>query len=186
MKTYELHVKNMVCERCIVYVVQLLHQLNTFPKKVELGHVVFVGNCDTVLPILEQKLNEVGLEVIKDTTEVTVEKIKIEVIRYLDEVEDGNRVGKLSAFIADRLAKNYFSLSKLFSKNQSKTIETFAIEQKINRVKQLLRENELSVSEVAYKLGYSTVQHLSNQFRKITGLSISEFKSGGALLAVKN
>lgn len=177
MKTYELHIKNMVCKRCIVHVVQLLHQLNTFPKKVELGHVIFSGDCDTVLPILEQKLNEVGLEVINNTTEVTVEKIKIEIIRYLDEVEDGNLVGKLSEFIADHLAKNYFSLSKLFSENQNKTIEAFAIEQKVNRIKQLLREDELTVSEMAYRLGYSNVQHLSNQFRKITGMSVSEFKN---------
>lgn len=125
-----------------------------------------------------------GLSIISDTSEVTVERIKIEIIRYLDEIEKGNQVGKLSDFIADHLAKNYFSLSKLFSKNQSKTIEAFAIEQKVNRIKQLLREDELTVSEMAYKLGYSTVQHLSNQFRRITGFSVSEFKND-ALLEIK-
>ncbi|QLH32183.1 MAG: helix-turn-helix domain-containing protein [Cyclobacteriaceae bacterium] len=74
-------------------------------------------------------------------------------------------MSRLSAYLSDHLARNYFSLTKLFSRNQNKTIEAFAIERKVDRVKQLLREGELTLSEISYRLGYSNVQHLSKQFR---------------------
>ena len=183
MKTYELHIKNMVCERCVIYVMQVLKQLNTPPQKVELGRIIFSGPCDTILPTLEKKLREVGLQVVYDKTEVTVEEIKIHIIKYLNEVEAGNNVSRLSAYLSDHLARNYFSLTKLFSRNQNKTIEAFAIERKVDRVKQLLREGELTLSEISYRLGYSNVQHLSKQFRTITGSSVSEFKNGYTRIA---
>ena len=83
MKTYELHIKNMVCERCVIYVMQVLQQLNTPPQKVELGRVIFSSPCDTILPTLEKKLREVGLQVVYDKTEVTVEEIKIHIIKLV-------------------------------------------------------------------------------------------------------
>lgn len=175
--TLELHIKNMVCERCIIYVQQVLHQLNASPHKVELGHVIFSSPCDAILPELEQKLNEGGLYLVHDKTEVTVEEIKVQVVKYLDEVEAGNNVSKLSAYLANSLAKNYYGLTKLFSRNENRTIESYTIEQKIERVKQLLREGELSLSEISYRLGYSNVQHVSSQFKKMTGYSVSAFKA---------
>lgn len=167
----------MVCERCIVFIKQVLEQLNANPLKVELGHVIFSSPCDAILPVLEQKLNEVGLYIVQDKTEVTVEEIKLQVGKYLDELEAGNNVSKLSPYLADRLAKNYFGLTKLFSKTENRTIESYAIEQKIERVKQLLREGELTLSEISYRLGYSNVQHASSQFRKVVGCSVSEYKA---------
>lgn len=175
--TFELHIKNMVCERCIIYVEQVLHQLNAFPHKVELGYVIFSSPCDDILPILEKKLNEVGLYIMHEKAEVTVEEIKVQVVKYLDEVEAGNTVGKLSAYLADQLAKNYFGLTKLFSKTENRTIESYLIEQKIERVKQLIREGELTLSEISYRLGYSNVQHVSSQFRKAVGYSVREYKA---------
>ena len=175
--TLELHIKNMVCERCIIYVQQVLHQLNASPHKVELGHVIFSSPCDAILPELEQKLNEGGLYLVHDKTEVTVEEIKVQVVKYLDEVEAGNNVSKLSAYLANSLAKKYYGLTKLFSRNENRTIESYTIEQKIERVKQLLREGELSLSEISYRLGYSNVQHVSSQFKKMTGYSVSAFKA---------
>ncbi len=175
--TFELHIKNMVCERCIIYVQQVLHQLNAPPYKVELGRVIFSSSCDDILPILEKQLNEVGLYIVHEKAEVTVEEIKVHVVKYLDEVEAGNKVGKLSAYLADQLAKNYFGLTKLFSKTENRTIESYLIEQKIERVKQLLREGELTLSEISYRLGYSNVQHVSSQFRKTVGYSVREYKA---------
>lgn len=177
MKTFELHIKNMVCERCIIFVQQVLKQLNASPSRVELGHVVFSAPCESVLPILEKKLKEAGLYIARDKTESTMEEIKVQIVKYLDELEAGNKLSNLSAFLADRLARNYYSLTKLFSKNENKTIESYAIEKKIERVKRLLREGELTLSEISYRLGYSNVQHLSNQFRKVAGYSVSEFKA---------
>ena len=92
-------------------------------------------------------------------------------------------MSKLSAFLADQLARNYFSLTKLFRKSENKTIELYTIEGKIERVKQLLREGELTLSEISYRLGYSNVQHLSNQFKKIVGSSVSQFKENLSLSA---
>lgn len=178
MKTkFELHIKNMVCERCIVYVRQVLTQLDAVPLKVDLGHIIFSSSCSSILPLLEQKLNEVGLYIVHDAADVTVEEIKLQVGKYLEELEEGNKVGRLSAFLADRLAKNYYGLTKLFSKTENRTIESFAIEQKIERVKQLIREGELTLSEISYRLGYSNVQHVSSQFRKNVGVSVSEYKA---------
>jgi AraC-like DNA-binding protein len=182
MKTFELHIKNMVCERCIVYLQQVLRQLNAPPHRVELGYVVFSAPCESILPMFEEKLNEVGLQIVRDKTEATVEEIKVHIVKYLDEVEAGNKVTKLSAFLADQLAQNYFSLTKLFSKSEKTTIESYVIGRKIERVKRMLREGELTLSEIAYRLGYSTVQHLSNQFKKVAGLSVSEFKATRAAL----
>ncbi|HRJ29803.1 MAG TPA: AraC family transcriptional regulator [Cyclobacteriaceae bacterium] len=183
MKTYELHIKNMVCERCIVYVQQVLQQLNVSPNRVELGYVIFSAPYESVLPLLEKKLNEVGLQIVHDKTEATIEEIKVEIIKYLNEVENGKKLSKLSEYLADQLARNYFSLTKLFSKNENTTIESYVINQKVERVKRLLREGELTVSEIAYRLGYSNVQHLSNQFKKVTGLSVSEFKASLGVLS---
>ena len=176
MKTFELHIRNMVCERCVIFVQQVLQQLNAPPTRVELGHVIFSAPCESVLPTLEKKLNEAGLYIVHDKTETTVEEIKLQILKYLDELEAGNNVSKLSAFLADQLARNYYSLTKLFSKNENKTIESYAIGKKIERVKRMLREGELTLSEISYRLGYSNVQHLSNQFRKVAGCSVSEFK----------
>lgn len=178
--TYELHIKNMVCERCIIYVQQVLHQLNAPSHKVELGHVIFSSPCDCILPILEKKLNEGGLYIVHEKAEVTVEEIKVQVVRYLDEVEAGNAVGKLSAYLADQLAKNYFGLTKLFSKTENRTIESYLIEHKIERVKQLIREGELTLSEISYRLGYSNVQHVSSQFKKRVGYSVREYKASSS------
>lgn len=176
MKTFEIHIKNMVCERCIIFVQQVLHQLNAPPSKVQLGHIIFSSPCESVMPILEEKLNEAGLYIVRNRSEAVVEELKIQIVNYLDELEAGNKLSNLSAFLADRLARNYYSLTKLFSKNENKTIESYVIEKKIERVKRLLREGELTLSEISYRLGYSNVQHLSNQFRKVVGLSVSEFK----------
>jgi len=183
MKTFELHIKNMVCERCIIFVQQVLQQLNASACKVDLGHVIFSAPCESVLPILEKKLNDAGLYIVHDKTESTTEKIKVQIIKYLDELEAGNKLSNLSAFLADQLARNYYSLTKLFSKNEHKTIESYTIEKKIERVKRMLLEGELTLSEISHRLGYSTVQHLSNQFRRVTGLSVSEFKATSCRMA---
>ncbi|HNP94023.1 MAG TPA: AraC family transcriptional regulator [Cyclobacteriaceae bacterium] len=177
MKTYELHIKNMVCERCIIFVEQIMDELNIFPYKVRLGCVIFSTTSKSALPILEKKLQEGGLHVINNRDEITAEEIKLSVKNYLDELEDGKKPGKLSAFISDRLAKNYFGLSKLFSKTQGVTIESYFVTQKVDRVKRLLREGELNLSEIAYRLDYSNVQHASSQFRKVSGQSVSSYKA---------
>lgn len=177
MKTFEIHIKNMVCDRCIIYVTQALVELNLLPIHVTLGFAKFTATNEDALSDLTKKLNSAGLYIISDKTELTIEKIKIAIIKYLNEVISGKRLTKLSQYVADQLAKNYFSLSKLFSTHENITIEAYTIRQKVEMVKQMLRENELTLSEIAYKLKYTNVQHLSNQFKHITGRSVSDFRN---------
>lgn len=167
----------MVCVRCIIFVQQVLQQLGAFPSKVELGHVIFSAPDELVLLAFEKKLNEADLYIVRDKTETTVEDIKVQIAEYLDGLEAGKKEGKLSKFLADQLARNYYGLTKLFSKHENKTIESYTIEKKIERTKRLLREGELTLSEISHRLGYSSIQHLSNQFKRTTGLSVSEFKA---------
>lgn len=176
MKTYELHIKNMVCDRCIHYVQQILHELDIFPYQIELGKVLFSASGDVHLACIENELKKVGLFIIVDKDEKITESIKINIIKYLDKVESGCNEIKLSSYLADQMAKNYYGLSKLFSKTEDQTIESYFINRKIDRVKQLLRENELTLSEIAYQLDYSNVQHLSKQFKKVAGYSVSQYK----------
>lgn len=178
MKTFKLHIKNMVCARCIIFVQQVLRQLNVQPEKVELGYVVFLAIDESILETFEKKLNEGGLLIARDKTEVTLEQIKVQIINYLDRQESGGNPRRLSSFLADSLAMNYFSLTKLFSKHEKVTIESYTIKQKIERAKRMLVEDELSLNQISYRLGYCSVQYLSSQFRKITGLSVYEFKTG--------
>jgi len=104
-----------------------------------------------------------------------VEQIKTTVIEMIHYAENLPEV-KNSIFISEKLGVSYAYLSKLFTKNEELTIEKFIILQKIERVKELLSYEELSLSEISYNLGYSSVQHLSNQFRSVTGMSVTEFK----------
>lgn len=176
MNTFRLHIKNMLCDRCIYVVEQILNQFNTLKVKVELGQVSFVSDDEGILPRLEKKLNEFNLQLIHTKEEKLVEAIKLEVKRYLDEIEQHDRSGNFSVFISKRLSKNYHNLSKLFSHIEKVTIETYLIRQKIERVKQLIREDEFSLNAIADRLHYTTVQHLSSQFRKVTGFSVREYK----------
>lgn len=186
MKTFEIQVKNMVCNRCIMFVKQTLLELNLKPISVILGHATFSASNESVLPALTQKLNDAGLQVVTDKTEFTIEQIKIAITKYLNETVLGKHMGNLSEYVSGELAKNYCGLSKLFSKNENVTIEAYAIRRKIEIVKQMLREGELTLSEIAYKLRYTNVQHLSSQFRAVTGQSVAEFRNQFHLLSGSN
>lgn len=186
MKTLEIHIKNMVCARCIMFVRQTLLELNLSPVNVILGHATFTASNERVLPVLTQRLNDAGLQVVTDKTELTIEQIKIAIAKYLNEITMGKRMGNLSEYVSGALAKNYCGLSKLFSKNENVTIEGYTIRKKIEMVKQMLREGELTLSEIAYKLRYTNVQHLSSQFRVVTGQSVADFRNQYHLLSGSN
>ena len=176
MKAYQLHIRNMVCDRCIYVVRQILKHLNVVKAEVELGKVLFLTTRENILPVLEKRLNEIGLPVIKNKEEILIESIRLEVEKYLDALEHKERIKKFSEFSQKRLGKNYYNLSKFFKDNEKITLETYVIRQKAERVKRLIRENELSLKEIAERLHYASLQHLSAQFRRITGLTITQFK----------
>ena len=168
----------MVCNRCIKVVKEELEKLGAAINNISLGEV------ETVLPIDKLHLKKIktileknGFELIEDKKARVIEKIKSFVIKSIYEKDNSNG-GKIkfSSILEKDLGLDYHYLSSLFSSQESITIEQFIILQKIERAKELLKYRELTLSEIADHLGYSSVQHLSNQFRKVTGFTASQFK----------
>lgn len=177
MKPITIHIKNMVCNRCIKVVAEELSKLGISPVSIELGKVELnnpLNEADIVK--LKEVLSENGFELIDDKKSLTIEKIKILVIELIHYQKEKAQHINLSDFIAEEIGYDYAYLSNLFSSVTGTTIEKYLINQKIEKVKELLVYDELSLNEIAFQLGYSSVQHLSSQFKKITGLTPSHFK----------
>lgn len=171
-----LHIKNMVCNRCIMVVKNQLEQLGLQPVSVELGIAILPGNItDEVYHAVKVSLEPFGFELIDDKKSQIIEQIKdaiIELVHY----NDNDLKVNLSDYLTTKLNRDYSSLSKLFSEVTNTTIEKYLIAQKIERAKELLVYGELSLNEIADKLNYSSAAYLSAQFKSITGLTPSHFK----------
>lgn len=172
-----LHIKNMVCDRCIRVVKEDLGKLGLQLKSVSLGKVELEEIPDEKM-ILEIKrtLEKEGFELISDKKTKLVSAIKTEVIRLTRDENNGLQT-TFSSHISKKLGHDYSYLSSLFSEIEGITIEKFIISQKIEFAKELLIYDELSLNEISYKLGYSSVQYLSGQFKKITGMTPTKFKN---------
>jgi AraC family transcriptional regulator len=172
----KLIIRNMVCPRCLESVRNILTEKGIAYKKVELGEV------ETEELLSEEKKNQLSEELqdkgfvlsLDRETEVT-EKVRVTLLEYLKHLEESNKPKKLSVFISDKLHYNYAYLSKLFSDTSGQTIESHLIKLKIERVKELLGYRSYTLSEIAWKLKYSSVQYLSNQFKKVTGITVTEY-----------
>lgn len=166
----------MVCGRCISAVENIFGNMNIKIKNINLGEIETESEVsDKDLQSLEKYLTETGFERIKDSAHQLIEKIKNLIIVKIGELDiDENFL--LSEFLTSKLHKDYSSLSKNFSQNENITLEQFFILQKIEKVKELLLYNEFTLTEIAGKLGYKSVQHLSSQFRNSTGFTPTEFK----------
>jgi AraC family transcriptional regulator len=176
--TTTLYIKNMVCDRCIRVVKEELTKLKLDVRGVTLGEVVLTGRSNK-LPMekIRSVLVDNGFELIEDRKAKIIEQIKLAILDLVrGSAEEEKRV-KYSEYLSKKLGLEYHYLSSLFSSVESVTIEQYIILQRIERVKELLKYGELTLTEIAYRLGYSSVQHLSNQFRQITGLTPSRFKS---------
>ena len=174
-----LHIKNMVCDRCRMAVEQLLQRHEVAFDRVELGKAVLPHPLtDDQLTHLRHDLAQVGFELIDDHRSVLVEAIRQAVMDYVADRALMEK-WKLSAYLSDRLAKSYTLLSSAFSAARGMTIERFFILQKVERAKELLIYDELTMSEIAFRLNYSSPAHLSGQFKQITGMSPSDFKRLG-------
>lgn len=167
----------MVCDRCKLVVRQELEKLHLNPEKVALGEVAVSGEIQTeILDQLDKNLLSLGFERIDDRKARLIENIKKVVIELIHYGDPGNRKFNWSDILSDRLHYDYNYLSNLFSSVEGITLEQYIIRQKIEKVKELLLYDELTLSEIAHKLGYSSVAHLSGQFKKITGLTPSDMK----------
>ncbi len=176
-QTTTLTIKNMVCNRCIKVVKEELEKLNLDVRSIILGEAV-VGGDEKDLPMSEIKnvLTENGFELIEDKKAKIIEQIKITIIDFIYSDVEFEKDKNISKILEKKIGYDYNYLSTLFSSIENITIEHYFILQKIERAKELLKYGELTLSEIAYQLGYSSVQHLSNQFKKVTGLTASQFK----------
>ncbi|MFD1601783.1 helix-turn-helix domain-containing protein [Flavobacterium artemisiae] len=172
----KLYIKNMVCSRCIMVVKSELEQLGLHPTSVELGEVEIKEEIDeNQKEILLKNLQTIGFDLLDDKKTKTIEKIKNLIVDLVHHKNNDLKIN-LSDYLAENLNQDYNSLSNLFSELENTTIEKYFISQKIEKVKELLIYNELSLSEIADILNYSNVAHLSNQFKKITGFTPTSFK----------
>lgn len=169
----------MVCNRCRMVVKNELEKLGMHPLNVQLGEVELAEKPSAhQMDELKHNLAQVGFELIDTKKGRIIEKIKNVVIDLIHHSEDQTKL-KYSEYLSEKLNHDYSYLSKLFSEVEGKTIEQYIIAQKIEKVKELLVYDELTLSEIAWKLGYSSVAHLSAQFKKVTGLTPSFYKDKG-------
>ncbi|WP_336960556.1 AraC family transcriptional regulator [Chryseobacterium contaminans] len=172
----KIFIKNMVCNRCIAAVETIFNNADIKTHSVILGEVETESEIPpSIMQAIEEKLLATGFERIMDSSHQLIEKIKNLVIAKISEL-DIDEDFLLSEFLSAKLHKDYSSLSKTFSQNENITLEQFFILQKIEKVKELLLYNEFNLTEIAGKLGYKSVQHLSTQFRNVTGFTPTEFK----------
>lgn len=171
----EIFIKNMVCPRCIMAVENILEKQGLAYEKVELGKVTLSKSLFVdEMAKLEHLIELLGFEILKDKDVQKIERIKNLLNKLVqNEVPSGLN---LIQFIIDKIPEDYSRLTTLFSSMEGVTIEKYFIHLKIEKAKELLFYQELTLSEMAWKLGYSSVQHLSTQFKKVTGMTPSDYK----------
>ncbi|MFA9215024.1 MAG: helix-turn-helix domain-containing protein [Candidatus Methylacidiphilales bacterium] len=174
-----LQIRNMVSSRCISLVQNVLENTpNIQIEKVYLGAAQInktSGNVDFI--DLQKRLQAHGFDLIYDKEMALLEAIKVAVLEMIYYGNNLNTIIRNSDYLSDKLGQPYSYLSKLFSEKTNTTLEKYIILVKIERVKELLSYNEMTLSEISYQMGYSSVQYLSNQFKLITTYSVSEYKA---------
>jgi AraC-like DNA-binding protein len=173
----KLYIKNMVCNRCILVVKSELEQLGFDLLEVQLGEVHFSKPLNKAeKQLISSHLVNFGFELLDDKNSQLIEKIKAVLIDLIQN-KNNNITSKLSDYLVDNLHKDYSKLSNLFSEIEGISIEKYFINLRIEKVKEFIFYDELSLSEIANILNFSSVAHLSNQFKKVTGFSPSHFKN---------
>ncbi len=174
--TQQIRIKHMVCGYCIEAVEKIFDDLQLKIDSIKLGEVII---ADTVSEkkqkAIEKKLTEKGFSILKTPDEKLIDSIKAEINQMLRKPGDSINVKK-SIFLSQQTGIPYYKLSKVFSRIEKVSIERFFIIQKVEIAKQLIEEGKLNIKEISAQLGYSSLQHLSNQFKKITGVSPIEFR----------
>jgi len=171
----------MVCDRCKMVVKTQFENLGLHPVSIDLGVIELLEDelSDDQTAAARQLLEQVGFELLEDRKSQLLEAIKTTVIDYVRKTDDDVKL-KLSEHIARQLRYDYHYLSGLFSEEEQITIEQYAIQQRIERVKELLAYDEMTLSEIAYELGYSSVAALSGQFKKVTNFTPTAWKAGNS------
>ena len=178
-----LFVKNMVCNRCVMAVEGILNKEAIPYNKVIFGEIHVKDELNnSQLDALKNGLEKIGFELIDNRMSAVIEKVKQLVIkRARNEVSPEEKKVNLSVYLSERLHYEYTHLSTLFSSVEGRTIENYFIEQRIEKAKELLKYDQLSLNEIAFELDYSSAAHLSGQFKKVTGLTPSAFKNAATV-----
>ncbi|MFT3702018.1 MAG: helix-turn-helix domain-containing protein [Agriterribacter sp.] len=173
----KLFIKNMVCSRCKMAVKAELERAGLHPVNIELGEIEISDEPDPDdLHRLNKALKKMGFELIDNRKSRLIEQIKNAIVSLIHHSED-NIEDNFSTYLSQKLHYEYNYLSNLFTEVEGTTIEKYFIAQKLEKVKELLMYDELTLSEIALRLGYSSVAYLSNQFKKHTGLTPTFYKS---------
>ncbi len=176
LTSLKIYIKNMVCIRCQMVVKAELEKLGLHHVNVKIGEANIIEDLQPEqLDQFDIALRKSGLELMDNKKSILVEQIKNAIIELVHYTEDQIKVN-LSDYLGEKLNHDYTYLANLFSEVKGITIEKFYLAHKIEKVKELIVYNELNLTEIAYMLHYSSVAHLSNQFKKITGLTPSHFK----------
>ncbi len=173
----KIYVKNMACESCKAFVIDTLEELDISTVKVELGEIETKEDIsDDKKKELNNKIKKVGLELLEKKQGALIEKIRMAMVNYVYKSDDKPNI-KFSVLLSEELNYNYTYLANFFSEVEATTIEQYILALKIERIKELIIFGDDSISEIAHKLNYSSVAHLSTQFKKVTGLTPSHFKA---------
>jgi AraC-like DNA-binding protein len=172
-----IYIKNMVCPRCITAVENTLKKLDIPFDEVSLGQAVIYKSINDIdISKLDKELKIIGFELIHDKSQVIVETVKTLIVDYIHHNDGEELKINFSDFLSEKIGKNYSTISHLFSDSEKVTIEKYIILQKIEKVKELIGYEELNFSQIAYKANYSSVAHLSKQFKQVSGLTLTNYK----------
>ena len=186
MSAETLHIKNMVCRRCVMTVEDICRDLGISDADVSLGEVTFSSKPDSkTLNEFFDRLRAVGFEPLESHELVVLEKIKAAIRFFARHYSDDEGAGdKLSTYLSNAVNMDFRYASRLFSSLEGRTIQSYLMSQRIEYVKELLFDKELTLAEIADKVGFSSVAHLSRMFKKSQGVTISEFRDTGARLGL--
>lgn len=173
----KIHIKNMLCNCCLRIVREDFERNNIKVNKLRLAYAeISFNELEMNLQKVDEILNKLGMGVIINREQRIVEETKQAIIDLIHHMNNVDSIVRKSEYLVEKLGRNYQQLSKLFSKYEDITLEKFTIKNKILRIKELIIGDEYSLSEIAFMMDYSSVQYLSNQFKKETGMTVSEFK----------
>ena len=179
MKTTTIHIKNMVSRCCIVLIKEKLEKAGILVDEISLGKATIRFDETRVSrEDIRKVLLELGTDLIEDREQQLVEKIKLAVIELIHYMNNVDSIVRKSDYLVEKLGLSYSYLSRIFSSHEHITLERYIILNKIERIKELIDQEEFTLSEIAFMMDYSSVQYLSSQFRNITGMTVSEYKAG--------
>jgi len=180
--TETLFIKNMVSNCCLILLKERLVEIGLKVNNISLGSVSVCYDKNKIsLKNIRTVIQSIGLDVLESREQQLVELIKITIIELIHHMNNVDSIARKADYLVEKLDYSYPYLSRLFSSTEPITLEKYTILQKIERIKELILSEDFTLSEIAFMMDYSSVQYLSNQFKKITGISVSEFKNSPAL-----